>query len=239
MELSILQIIAALSAVSVGAFVQTAVGFGIAIIAAPILYLIEPQLVPVPIILASVTQTTLVLIFEGASARLDELKPAVFGHLPGVALGVWILSISTQSQLALGMGAAVLMAVAVSLLSKGIASSKRNFFIAGALSGLMGSTTGIGGPPIALMFQHQSGPQLRANLAAFFTVAGGLSLAGIALSGQVPKGAWSVGALFVPVVCGSFLLAKKLAPPNISWARQAILALSSFAGVVSILKGWA
>ena len=49
--------------VMIGAFVQTAIGFGLAVIAAPILYFIHPYYVPAPI-------TTCALVLSGVCSAL-------------------------------------------------------------------------------------------------------------------------------------------------------------------------
>ena len=48
---------------------------------------------------------------------------------------------------------------------------------AGFLSGFMGTSSAIGGPPMALVMQHEGSDFIRANLAAFFIVSCVLSLA--------------------------------------------------------------
>ena len=40
----------------------------------------------------------------------------------------------------------------------------------------MGSITSIGGPPMALVYQHRTGPELRATLALFFVFGSSLSI---------------------------------------------------------------
>ena len=46
MELSLLRIVAAMGVVGLGAIVQGTIGFGMAVVAAPFLYQIDPVLVP-------------------------------------------------------------------------------------------------------------------------------------------------------------------------------------------------
>ena len=50
---------------------------------------------------------------------------------------------------------------------------------AGALSGFMGTIVSIGGPPIALLYQNESGPSLRGTLSAFFVVGVALAIIGL------------------------------------------------------------
>ncbi len=51
-------------------------------------------------------------------------------------------------------------------------------------SGVTGTATSIGGPPIALLFQHRRPSEVRATLAVFFFIGVVLSLTGLALTGR-------------------------------------------------------
>ncbi|POF56605.1 permease, partial [Vibrio vulnificus] len=77
----------------------------------------------------------------------------------------------------LWIGILVLFAVAVSLLPFRIEPTPMRMTIAGFFSGLFGTSSGIGGPPMALLLQHQEANQLRGNLSAFFVFSSLISLA--------------------------------------------------------------
>src|SRR3546814_12225619 len=57
--------------------------------------------------------------------------------------------------------------------------------VAGVVSGVTGTAAGIGGPPLALLYQHRPGSTIRSTLAAAFLVATALSLATLAVAGEV------------------------------------------------------
>ena len=48
--------------------------------------------------------------------------------------------------------------------------------LAGAASGVMGTATAIGGPPMALVWQRNSGARLRGTMSGFFLVGSAMSL---------------------------------------------------------------
>src|SRR5680860_1229849 len=56
--------------------------------------------------------------------------------------------------------------------------------VAGLVSGAAGTATSIGGPPVALLYQHRSPGQIRSTLAVLFTVGAVMSLIGIWLGGH-------------------------------------------------------
>ena len=57
----------------------------------------------------------------------------------------------------------------------------------------MGTATAIGGPPLALLYQHHEGPVLRATLATF-ALGTGLSVVGLTLAGDRERLARGAGA---------------------------------------------
>ena len=84
--------LAANAAVAFGAAVQGAVGFGMALLAAPLLVLIRPELVPGPLLINGLALTLLVARRERDSIDLFGVKWALVGRVPGVALGALALA---------------------------------------------------------------------------------------------------------------------------------------------------
>jgi len=159
-----------------GSFVQTAIGFGLAIVAAPLLFLISPDYVPAPICLVALFISILNALKHRDSVEIGGLKMALIGRVPGsIAGGVLLVMVSTDL-LALWLGALVLFAVIVSLLPFRIEPTPARMTIAGFFSGFFGTSSGIGGPPMALLLQHQEANQLRGNLSAFFVFSSMISL---------------------------------------------------------------
>src|SRR5918998_2326429 len=75
-------------AVALGALVQGAVGFGLALVAAPLLAIIDPALVPVPMLLLATAHALLMLRREHGDTDWTGVGWALLGRLPGIALGV-------------------------------------------------------------------------------------------------------------------------------------------------------
>ncbi len=81
-------IIAAGLVVALGALVQGAVGYGMALVAAPLLTLLDPALVPVPLLLLATVHSVLAVIRDGRHADWLGIGWAMLGRLPGTVLGV-------------------------------------------------------------------------------------------------------------------------------------------------------
>jgi len=84
--------LAVFALVAVGSCVQASVGFGLGLIAAPLLFLIYPPLVPGPLMASSIALTLLIAFRERESIDFAGLGFAFAGRIVGtlVAALVWI-----------------------------------------------------------------------------------------------------------------------------------------------------
>jgi uncharacterized membrane protein YfcA len=171
-----ISVILAVALIFVGSFVQTAIGFGLAIVAAPLLFLISPDYVPAPICLVALFISMLNAMKHKSNIEIGGLKAALLGRIPGSVAGGALLLYVSQSVLALWLGIFVLIAVAISLLPIRIQPTNSRMAVAGFFSGFMGTSSSIGGPPMALLLQHQEANTLRGNLSAFFVFSSIISL---------------------------------------------------------------
>lgn len=160
----------------IGSFIQSSIGFGLAIVAAPILFLVDPLYVPAPITICALTLSIANSYSHWRSISFRGLRYAILGRIPGTISGGFLLLWIDQQALALWLGLSVLVAVGLSMSNIVFKANGKSLFSAGFLSGFMGTSTSIGGPPIALVMQHQENDFIRANLAAFFVVSCFMSL---------------------------------------------------------------
>lgn len=166
----------AITMIFLGSFVQTAIGFGLAIISAPILIIIAPQYVPAPICLVALFISLLNSRKYRSSIELGGLKMAIIGRIPGSIAGAALLVFVSAQTLSLWVGLLVLLAVFISIMPFRIEPTPIRMVFAGFFSGLFGTSSAIGGPPMAILLQHQEANQLRANLSAFFVFSSIISL---------------------------------------------------------------
>jgi hypothetical protein len=97
----------------------------------------------------------------------------------------------------------VLIAVALTAKALSVPRNAATIASAGFVSGITGTATGIGGPPMGLVYQHAKGEQIRATLAMFFFLSAGQSLVILAVVDELPARALVTGAvLLVPMVLG-------------------------------------
>ena len=184
----------------VAAFVQGTLGFGFAIVSVPVLALVDPRLAPIPQLIQMLPLTFLVYWREREAADWSGAVWTTVGRFPGTALGVLLLGVATQQALDLLIGALVLVAVAGLHGERSVSRTPVSEFLAGLLSGAASAVSSIGGPPIALLYKGARGPTVRATLSAIFFVGLVVTVAGLALAGEMSMAEVALGAATTPLV---------------------------------------
>ncbi len=237
MELSLLQMIAAMGVVGLGAIVQGTIGFGMAVVAAPFLYQIDPALVPGPLIFSGMAIGALSARRYASEIDVSILGYALLGRVPGSMIGVLILTLVSIQHLSLVLGGAVLLAVVGSLFPYQLKTTPFTLFSAGLCSGMMGTAASIGGPPMALLLQNESGNRIRANLAVFFVVGSFISLVMLGINDLLSKEQLIYGVcLFPAVLMGHWMASKVAEKVEKERIRQIMLVLCSISGITAILS---
>jgi hypothetical protein len=170
--------------VATGAAVQASIGFGLAMIAAPLLMLIDPAFVPGPMIAIALLLSIWMAWQDRRAIDLSHFKAAIAGRLLGTPPAALLLGSISATAFDLLFGVLVLLAVGMSILHSNLQPTTRNVFIATAASGFMGTISSIGGPPLALVYQNVSGADLRANLSVLFVLGTTISLVTLSMIGK-------------------------------------------------------
>jgi len=229
--------LAATVVVLLGAIVQGSLGFGVALVAAPLLFLIEPALVPGPMILAGLGVVAMVYLRDRAAVDHREVARVLPGVVLGVVLAGGVLRVLSHDVLGLLFGGLVLLAAGLSMRRPPASPGPRLLFWAGGLAGFMGTATSIGGPPLALAFQARAGMHLRGTLAACFAPLGVLSLAALWWAGHLDGAQVIAGLSLLPgVLLGVALSGHVVRYLDRHWLRPAVLAVSALAGVAAIVR---
>jgi uncharacterized protein len=230
-------LLVAVVVVTAAAAVHGAVGFGINLLAVPVLLLLDRSYVPGPALVAGLLLSLLMAGREiGAVDR--RLGWAVLGLLPGTGIALLLLAVVSEDALSVALGVLVLVAVGVSALQWEPALSRTALFVAGAVSGFLASAAAIGGPPMAMLYAGTAGARLRSTLSVFFVAASVLALGALALAGRFGVHELAVTAAFAPGVVAGFLLSGPLRPlVDRGHARPAVLGLSAVAAIGAILQG--
>ncbi len=230
-------LLAAGMVVMLGSLVQTAFGFGIAVVGAPLLVMIYPAALPGPLVAMALVQCVLMALQHRRHIELAPLGSAMVGRIPGSLIGAWLLTVFSAEGLSIFVGAAVLLAVLASSMRFSIRPSVRSMFWAGALSGVFGTSTSVGGPPMALLLQHQQAQHLRGNLAAFFIYGCVVSLVMLALMGRFGRAEVIVCLYLLPWTLAGFYLCRFMPLQRFETSlRAGILSLCALSGATAILS---
>ncbi|WP_285499035.1 TSUP family transporter [Actinokineospora sp. NBRC 105648] len=196
--------------VLVGSVVQGAIGYGLNIIAGPLLALLDPALVPVPVLVVACAQAAMSTLRERGSVDWGGVGWAMLGRLPGNVLGLAVLATVAVSASNVVIGVSVLVCVALSLVTWHPSPTRPALVVAGIASGTFGTVSSIGGPPIALLYQHQSGPTVRGTLGAYFLLASVSSVVTLWAAGRVHTEHLVAAAVLVPFMVVGFLVSGPL-----------------------------
>ncbi len=237
MPLPLTQILLAVAAVTVGATLQGTIGFGLGLVAVPLLVLIDPRFIPAPLLLASVVLTVMLTRREWQSVRFRDLGWAIAGRMVGIACAVAALLLISPDRLTLFFGVLILLMVGLTASGLHLPPSPGALLGAGTLSGFGGTAVSIGGPPMALVFQKESGARLRGTLSAFFVVGISMSLVGLRVAGRLGRTELLLALCLLPGILLGYLISRHTARVlDRGYTRRAVLAVSGIAGLVVILK---
>ncbi|GAA2896330.1 sulfite exporter TauE/SafE family protein [Microbacterium esteraromaticum] len=225
--------------VLVCAFVQGATGMGFAMIAAPVVTLLDPTLIPVAILLLMIPLNGYIGFRERTAIDWRGVRWVSLGRFAGTFLGLWILFIVNLQQLSLLIGWSTVLAAAVALVAPAFDPNRTGLVVVGLITGITETSTGVGGPPLALAFQHKAAPVLRSTVALCFLVGEVISVVVLAVSGRFTLGTLLATAALLPFLAvgswASRFVHHRLDGPLL---RYIVLGFAVVSGVVVIIQAW-
>ncbi|WP_167133543.1 sulfite exporter TauE/SafE family protein [Paramicrobacterium chengjingii] len=186
--------------VCVGAFLQGTVGVGFAMLVAPIAALVEPSLVPVAILIWMLPLNALVAWRERRHIDLRGAGWITVARVLATPLGIWLLLLIPENHLGYLIGGTTILAALVSFAAPSFTPRPAAFLAAGAVTALSETATGVGGPPLALVYQHRPAAELRATVALCFLIGEVISLIALALGGQFGGSGTNLALWLLPAV---------------------------------------
>ena len=233
-------------AVLLGAFAQSATGFGMSAVAAPALFLVmEPAEAVTALAALGVVVSLMTLFGERRPRRIlwSELAPMLAAGLPGIVLGALLLRALPKAVLQVVVGAAVIASVGVRLAGpRGSRprAVRRGTYAVGLVSGALTTSTNLNGPPLVawLLMRGAAPDELRDTVTGGLLLLNVLAIPVLALLGLLRTG--SVGglvALLVVAAIGQRL--GRLAFERLDTARyEAVLLVGLVgAGTASVAAG--
>lgn len=232
-----LALVVAFTVTVIATSMQATIGFGAAILAVPILEIVDPDLAPVPQMLIAFPMAAAMLLRERHHVDLRGTRWIIVGRFPGLALGVWLLAVFDDDGIAIVMAGLVLVAVVMAAGGLTVRRTGPTMFGAGFASGVMGVIGAIGGPPLGLAYRNESGPTVRATISAVFLVGIVMNVTGRVIAQEIAVGDLQVAAFLLPAMAlgvwsSRFLIGRVEGAP----LRLTILVVSAGAAIGLILK---
>lgn len=221
--------------VAVAAFVQGTSGLGFALIVAPVAGLLDPGLLPVFVLTSMIPLNLYVAWRERHSLDLRGARWITAARLTATPAGLALLWVVPEGDLGTVVGAATVLAAVVSLIVPGFVPGRGAYVGAGVVTGLTETATGVGGPPLALVYQHRPPAELRATVAVCFLVGEVASLALLFATGRGRAADMGWALLLLPALAAGAWLSRLVHQRvDAKRMRAFVLAFALVSGMVLI-----
>lgn len=204
LDLAPWQAAAAVGAVMLGATISGLTGFGFGLVIVPIMLLIfAPPTVVVLTGLLAIASGVPILIGDRDKIRARIVSPLLVPALVGSVVGVRLLTALSPEVIKLAAG--LIVVVFAALVARGFVipgiRSRVAPVVAGFTSGMLGSSTGMSGPPVVLFLTDRA-PEprvFRASITAYFVAANGAGIVLITRTGAVGPREYGIAAALLPI----------------------------------------
>lgn len=222
--------------VLIGTFVQGTTGMGFALVVAPVLGILHPALLPGGLLILMLPLNAYVAWRERRAVDCNGVKWITAGRAVGTFGGLAILVAIPLSYLNAVIGATTILAAMGTLLAPSFAPGRNAFLSTGLFTGITETATGIGGPPLALVYQHMPVATLRSSVALCFLIGEMISLVVLAFSGRIELASlypllWVMPALLIGMLV-SHLVYRRINP---RFLRSAVLSFAIGSGAFILL----
>ena len=224
--------------VAIAACVQGTIGIGFALVVAPVLAVLDPRLLPVSLLLLMVPLNLFTLLREHHAFDWRGAGWITLGRAAGTLAGAGVLMLLTPQRLNLVIGVATIAVAIATLAAPAFSPDRKAFLTVGLLTGISETSTGIGGPPLALAYQHHSPEVLRSTVAGCFLLGELLSIAVLAIMGRATWQQALSAALLLPFLAvGGFVSSFVRRWVNARALRALVLIFAVISGVFLIVRG--
>ncbi len=222
------------TAMFVGAVVQSTIGFGMVVLALPVVLIVAPELVPGPISVGTMILVIPVAWADRGAALGPDLTRLIAGRFLGAGVGLVLLATVSGDALVVVAALVVLIAVVITAWSPSIERTPSTLLTAGTISGTFAMAVGIGGPPLALLYQHARGPEIRATISTVFVAGIPISLGGLLLGGHLDLRGATTGMSLWPAMLLGFVVARRIRSLVDDRIRPLVLVISAAGALVAL-----
>ncbi len=232
-----IELLVANAIVAFAGFVQTATGVGFAMIAVPLLVLIDLTYAPGPSLFVMLFLSVVMVAGSWSDVDTRGFTSLLPGLLIGTIVGSRLLGVLSADAFGVVFGLMVLAALAVGLIGYSPRPSPPVNAGGGFTSGLMGTVSGIHGPPLAVLYQRSEPVRARATIAFVFVIASVLSLISLNQAGYFGRDEAQMGITLLPGLVIGFVFAssgRRFIPDHV--ARNAMITIAAISAIVLIVR---
>lgn len=235
--MSIADYLLALVFLAVGGGVQATLGIGAGLVAGPALTVIEPELLPGPMLAMAMVVNVRNAVADRQSTHVLAWKRALFGAPLGLGLGAVVLSFTNVKTLSLLVSFFVLGAVALQLSGLKPPSGTVSDYIAGTATAFSSTVAALPGPMFVVFHGHRAPGTVRGTLASFMLLVTPAILLFLAIDGRFGFRQFALALALAPGMFLGLLLGKALRPRiSIDRFRVIILSVASLSAVAVIIR---
>jgi len=235
--MSIADYLLALVFLAVGGGVQATLGIGAGLVAGPALTVIEPELLPGPMLAMAMVVNVRNAVADRQSTHVLAWKRALLGAPLGLGLGAVVLSFTNVKTLSLLVSFFVLGAVALQLSGLKPPSGTISDYIAGTTTAFSSTVAALPGPMFVVFHGHRPPGTIRGTLASFMLLVTPAILLFLAIDGRFGFRQFALAVALAPGMFLGLLLGKALRPRiSIDRFRVIILSVASLSAVAVIIR---
>lgn len=198
--------------VLLGTVVQRLSGAGYGMFAAPVMALVAPEWLPGTVVLVGFIIGAGSLLNARDAVQWRDLPPGFAGRILGAGVAAYIAAaVVGTDALAIIVGVVVLFAVALTVLGLTVPISGGSLFVAGGVSGVMGTLTGIGAPPMAILYANVETRRAAATQNAFYGFGTFVAIIALSIAGVLSLPQLAFAASLAPLVPLALWVSRPLA----------------------------
>lgn len=230
-------LVAAGLAMFAGALVQGSLGLGAGLVVVPVFGLAAPERLPQVLILATLPLAVAMAVRERVALRPRAVAWLTLGAVPGAVAGLGLVLWVPGPALGVLFGAVTLVGSLAGLSCLEVVPTDRARLLAGFAAGVMGSSAGLAGPPLAVLYARGERHELRATLAVVFIVVSLETLAGLAAVGRLALVDLGLSVLLLGPMAAGFVASQRLDRELSALAvRRGVLLAAAAAGLVLLVR---
>ena len=227
--------------VALGSGVQHSIGIGFGLIASPLMLVIDPKIVPVVPLALGMSSSLLQTVKTHKHLDLKICVYATITRVFAVVLASFVLVLvigDTSTKLfSIVFATSLLLAVAMTALNKlNLKPTAFSVVIATICSSVMGTLTGLGGPPMALLYASERPMVTRSHLSFMIFTGTIITLIVLGLHGLIARYQIEIFLFFLPALIVGVAISNKFSNKVLQHFRPIVLTIVTIAAVSIIIR---